>query len=375
MTECGQQGTVLVVDDNPLILNVLRSLLSAEQYEVFAFDNGADALQSLERHPVDLIICDVMMPTMGGYELQETIRARAEYCHIPFVFLTALDGSDDKQKGKESGADDYVLKPFDPKEILALVRGKIHRAKSLKKQSEEKYDIYRRKVLHTLSHEFRTPLVAINTGTELILEQQGLDNKKVRTLVEAIQRGGLRLERLVNDFMILQQIEAGLAERLFQTRAVEVPAQALGERIASHVRGLVEEAKGVLDVHSLLSGQVVKVYEPQILDSVFRLVQNSVKFSKEVPQIELEYMSLGDEVAFTVKDRGVGFDPEKMKQALVLFTQFDRDKMEQQGSGIGLTIAAHYAHIHGGRVEFESRDLGGAAVHIILPTIQVVNPE
>ncbi len=363
-----QEASVLVVDDNPLIVSVLRSLLNAEQYEVHCCDNGEDAMKVLEKRQVDLIICDVMMPRMGGYELHEVVRGKSDFSHIPFVFLTALDGNEDRTKGRESGADDYVTKPFDPKELVSLVKGKINRSKNLRKHSEDKYDNYRRKVLHTLSHEFRTPLVAINTGTELLLEQNSLDQDKVKNLVQAIQRGGMRLERLVNDFMLMQQIEAGLAQRLFDTRAVEIPVEKLKESVLLHVRSQLIEVGATHEVLSLVGDKVTRVYEPQILDIMSRIVNNSLKFSKPPLHVEFAFTPLDGEVAFEVRDRGVGFNPEKMREAIDLFQQIDRDKMEQQGSGVGLTIASRYAKIHGGRLEFELREGGGAVVSLILPT-------
>ena len=361
------EGKVLVVDDNPLIASVIRSLLAAEHYEVFCCDDGQEAVNLLAKSPVDLIICDVMMPRMGGYEFHDAVRGRAEFSHIPFVFLTALDGDDEKNKGRESGADDYLTKPFDPKELLSLVKGKIFRSKKLRKHSEEKYDTYRKKVLHTLSHEFRTPLVAINTGTELLLEQKSLDADKIKNLVEAIQRGGMRLERLVSDFMLLQQIEAGLAQRLFDTRAVEMPAEKLTENIVNHIKQQCVDGKASFEVISLLNDQKVKIYEPHILDIMGRLISNAIKFSKAPVHFEMGFLPLSDEVAFEVKDRGIGFDPQKIREAVDLFHQIDREKMEQQGSGVGLSIAFRYAKIQGGRLEFERRDGGGGVVTLVLP--------
>lgn len=357
---------VMVVDDNPLIQGVIRSVLQSENIHVITCSDGQEALESLKTNHVDLIICDVMMPIMGGFELYQKVREETALFHVPFLFLTALDGEEDKLKGLESGADDYICKPFDPKELVSIVRGKLHRSKAIKTQSDSKYESYRRKVLHTLSHEFRTPLVAINTSSELLLERPELEKTKIKILVEAIQRGGLRLERLVNDFMLLQQIEAGLAERLYSTRSEPILVSELCERITSHVKSLVDAEGGAISIETSLNAQKVNVYEPQVLDAVRRIVHNAIKFSKADKTVEIEYISVADEFLIRVKDRGIGISESQREDLLKPFAQIDRETLEQQGSGVGLAIAGAYLRIQGGHLTIESREGGGTIVTIIL---------
>lgn len=365
-----ENGSVLVVDDNPLIVNVLKSLLNSAGYQVYTSMNGEEALGCLNQKNIDVIICDVMMPRMDGYELHHTVRGQPEFSHIPFLFLTALSDNLEVHRGKETGADDYLVKPFDPHALLAVVRGKIARSRNLKNLSEEKYDSYRKKVIHTLSHEFRTPLVAINTGTELLLEQQGrLDGQKMLSLLEAIRRGGQRLERLVNDFMLMQQIEAGIAAKLFTNRAcVRNVAEMISQFVEGKRPGLQEE-NFEIEFNNLARDAEVLVYEPHVHDVLSRLVSNAVKFSANCPKrlVEICAYTQEQDVVIEVRDRGIGIDPAKVRQAIDVFGQIDREKLEQQGGGLGLAIASRYAAINKGRLEFECRDGGGTTVSIILP--------
>ena len=367
-----ESASVLVVDDNPLIVNVLRSLLGASGYHVYSSANGEEALSLLKDKHVDVIICDVMMPKMDGYELHNLVRKQSELSHIPFLFLTALGDSSEVMRGKELGADDYLVKPFDPQDLLAVVRGKVQRSKGLKSVSEEKYDTYRKKVIHTLSHEFRTPLVAINTGTELLLEQHNkFDQHKVQNLLEAIRRGGQRLERLVNDFMLLQQIEAGIAQRLFDTKAgprqvSELVSQFLAIREASFV-----EEKAAVQLQDLTDKSLqVQVYEPHVHDVLWRLVSNAIKFSPETREVELCVYGQEREVFLEIRDRGIGMNVAKVREAIDLFGQLDRDRLEQQGGGLGLAIASRYAAVNKGRLEFQDRVGGGTSVAFVLPILR-----
>ena len=366
-----ESASILVVDDNPLIVNVLRSLLGSQHYEVLCSNNGKEALEILSCKKVDVIFCDVMMPELDGYGLHARVREHSEYGHIPFVFLTALDSVDEQKEGKSTGADDYVVKPFDPAALLAVVKGKVARSKGLKKLSEQRYDSYRKRVIHTLSHEFRTPLVAINTGAELLLEQENsLDKPKVQNLLQAIQRGGMRLEKLVNDFMLLQQIEAGVAERLFNSR------HGLKD-VTSILLTFKEIQKDEIAAHGFTvqwvqhcEGIRADIYEPHILDILNRIFSNALKFHGGNRQIEVHAYPLGETVAIEIRDRGIGINVEKVREAIEAFGQIDRDVLEQQGGGLGLSIANRYATINGGKLEFERRADGGSIVRLILPAIR-----
>ena len=367
--------SILVVDDNPLITNILRSLLSAENYRVSTSANGVEAAELLARNSFDLIICDVMMPEMDGYQLHHRVRENPEHSHTPFIFLTALGEEHEVMKGQEAGADDYVLKPFDPRTLLAIIRGKVMRARRVREHAEERYESYRRRVVHTLSHEFRTPLVAISTGTELLLEQQHrLDEARTRHLLEAIQRGGQRLERLVSDFMLLQQIEAGIARKLYETRGYPRSIDdSVRQLIESRQRELHEQGFEVVFTANCPETRVF-MYEPQIHDALQRIVENAIKFSGESRRIEIVSAPGDCEVAVEVRDRGIGIDVERVREAIDAFGQLDRERLEQQGGGLGLALAHRYLTLHGGRLEFANRSGGGTEVSLVLPLWRGVNP-
>ena len=362
------RGSILVVDDNPLILKVVQNLLASCDYRVATARNGEEALQALNQSPCDVIVCDVMMPRMDGYELHDIIRDNPNFSHIPFVFLTALDDFNEIRRGKEIGADDYLTKPFSPEELLAVVKGKLSRGKELKSVSDKKFDAYKKRVIHTLSHEFRTPLVAINTGTELLIEQgNAIDNSRAQNLLQAIQRGGHRLERLVNDFMVLQQIEAGVAERMFASRA---EARAISTVVRSVIDSMEDEFENEgfdIRLHDECSDVQVYIYEAQILDILYRIISNAIKFSSSQLVVDVNMIVRGNDCWTEVLDRGQGIDVAYIQEAIDVFGQINREKLEQQGGGLGLAIASRYASIHNGRLEFANRNGGGSVVSLVLP--------
>lgn len=361
--------SVLIIDDDPLIVALLTGLLTSKDYSVIKCYNGPDALEILKSRTVDLIICDVVMPMMDGYDFLEKVRHDIG-SHIPFVFLTSPDGDETVKAKLEKGIDHTVPKPVDPQALLIAVRDAIGQQTSSETITKRDFDSYRRRVVHTLSHEFRTPLSAINIGMELLLEHKNsLDTEKATNLLEAVRRGGLRLERLVKDFLILQQMEAGITQQIFSSHASHVVVSDLIERFMSfRAPGYLEE--GVqFRVSDRSEGAMVKVVEANILDCVDRLVSNAVKFSENSKVVELDVVTQGREVRISIMDRGCGIDVKHVEAAFDTFNQINRENREQQGGGMGLSIARRYASAHKGRLELRDREGGGSVVTLVLPVV------
>lgn len=356
--------------------STLAGLLQAEEYVVKLSSNGEEALKLLSQGPVDLILCDVMMPRMDGVSFYQIVRESRNYYDIPFIFLTALDSQDQVDSGKECGAEDYITKPFEPSELLATIKGKIIRSNVLRQQKKIREDEFKRRVLQTLSHEFRTPLVAISTGTDLVLEQlQCMPLDKIGSLLEAVKRGGVRLEGLVNDFMLVQQIESGVAAQMtnLQSRPTSI-----GDFVAA-LREKIEDNQKVVDrlaTANILNEQLL-INKNQVVEAVKRLVDNAIKFGVNATLgcyvshdatilSKAAYEVVGDSnkldiihsnkglFVFTIKDKGEGFDLNRLGEAMELFGQLDRGRFEQQGGGLGLSISSSLIRLNGGQLRFHN---------------------
>lgn len=352
-----EQYKILVVDDNPLVSGVVCTLLRQANFQVSVANNGKEAISLLENDSVDLILCDVMMPQMDGYELYDTLRKTPSCSQIPFVFLTALDQKFERAKGSELGIDDYLVKPFEPEELLAVVKGKLKRAGA----SREQYNSYRKQVLHTLSHELRTPLVAINTGAELLIDQSKKDEEdKTVQLLEAIRRSGARLEKLVSDFIQLQQIEAGISERIFNERKSKVSISSIVNMLVKRWGAELKDKGFTIALKGSAEDSSILAFEPHLVDALSRIIDNAVKFSDSIKEIMIEISP----DSITIHDRGCGLDPAQVKKSLAEFQQHGRDKREQQGAGLGLVIASKLLKIAGATLEFDKREGGGSSVRV-----------
>ena len=353
-----------MVDDCPQLLDVLNEVLTAHGFEVIQALGAERAFEALEAHHPEIIVCDVMMPGIDGFKFNEEVKQHPEWFDIPFIFLSALSQPEDIRLGKEAGCDDYITKPFDPLDLVSVLRGKLHAAQQRRRRSSDKLDQYRKRVIYTLSHEFRTPLVAINTGTELLLDQQtNLDRVNFQRLLESVHRGGIRLQRLVEDFMTLQQIDSGAAaataERLRRKHLLWQVAQRAIENFRDQMNDPRLSVETVQQLKDDSQAEVAaEVCEIQIINALQRLLSNAHKFGGPGNLITVGVR--GDDISSSifVRDRGPGLAPEVAAEACKLFTQIDREKNEQQGCGLGLTIAASYVGLNRGELHFERPEDG-----------------
>jgi two-component system sensor histidine kinase/response regulator len=207
---------ILVVEDHEPLLAAIRHVLELENYTVLTATDGVEALQVMERARPDLIVADIMMPRMDGYELYDAVRARPEWVPIPFIFLTARAEREDRLKGKSLGVEDYIVKPFDPQELVIAVQARLGRAQAIQKVSEVGFEQLKQQIINTLSHELRTPLTYIQGYTALALEDASTPDDLQEFLL-AIKKGGDRLTQLVEDMLLLVRLDTGQAAEEFNS--------------------------------------------------------------------------------------------------------------------------------------------------------------
>jgi len=208
---------ILVVEDHKSMSRAIKGILESEGYTVSTATDGIEALEIMDKVVPDLILADIMMPRMDGYTLYERVRARPEWIPIPFVFLTAKSEREDKLKGKELGAEDYITKPFDAEELIVSVRSRLGRARAIERASEAEFEDLKEQIVTVLGHELRTPLTYVTGYTDLALEDvSSLTPREVEEFLHGIKSGADRLNHLVEDLLLLVQIDSGRAREEYQ---------------------------------------------------------------------------------------------------------------------------------------------------------------
>jgi len=364
------QETILVAEDEPNMLEMIAYLLEEEGYVVIQAASGEAALDILEEAKPDLIISDINMPGMDGFELCQRVRAEAEFSQTPFIFLSARSHRADVRRGMGLGADDYLTKPFETEELLSAVQIRLARAAEAQSAIHRAGADLQKKVIQALIHEFRTPL-ALVVGYVELLETAGHELKEddFQTILHGLHSGSDRLRKLVEDFLLMSRLRTGdLARELSQNpretydpdRVIEsVAAEALPQAALRHVS---------LTLHMGTPGETLAVGHEHLAEIADRLVDNAIKFSKSGGgAVVITTRCQDDQWVLEITDNGVGIRQEALAWIFEAFHQVDRDKMEQQGSGVGLTIVRGLSEVYGGGVSVESAPGVGSTFVVWLP--------
>ena len=364
---------VLVVDDDEILRAGICDLLDLAGYHVTAAFDGVNALELLEGmpQPPAIIVSDIRMPHMDGYQLLQSVRERPEWISIPFIFLSAKGEKEDIRQGKLRGADDYVSKPFDFQDLLVAIQSSLSRHQELYEIQEERLESLKQRILNTVNHEFRTPLSYIVAYADLMANSPTFQHsEELRQYIAGINEGSGRLMRLVEKFLTLAELESGFGERIYQNRRqmIENLAEVVDEVVASarpfaELRGMQINVKADGGLPAI-SG------DPTYLRiALTELVDNAIKFTprEALAPVDVEIVPGKHVISIYVNDKGLGIKPEDQEDLFAMFHQIDRQKREIGGTGSGLTIVQHVARLHGGQIRLESQPGAGCRFELRLP--------
>ncbi|MDY7079862.1 MAG: hybrid sensor histidine kinase/response regulator [Chloroflexota bacterium] len=360
---------ILVVDDHEPLLTAIQGVLEGEGgYTVFTATDGEQALEMMEDVHPNLIVADIMMPRMDGYALYQAIRASPEWVSIPFIFLTARAEREDRLKGKDLGAEDYLTKPFDPQELVIAVRSRLGRARAIQEATEAQFEQLKQQIANVLGHELRTPLTYVRGYTELALEEVPSADA-LQDFLLGIKRGADRLNRLVEDLLLMVQLDTGRTAEEFRMLVHEhLNLGATLKTVVQRHQRQAEEQDVKLELTVEPRLPAVKLSEPLFTDALGRLIDNGIKFSQGGGKlVTVSARATDGWVEVAVADEGIGIAAQELSHLFERFRQINRDKMEQQGAGLGLALAQDLIHLHGGEITAESTPEAGSTFTIRLP--------
>jgi signal transduction histidine kinase len=361
---------ILVIEDEAPIRNNVLEMLDLEGFEALAADNGRRGIEVAREQMPDLIICDITMPELNGYDVLLDLRSRPETAAIPFIFLTARADRAFMRHGMELGADDYLTKPFSLAELRAAIQARLERRAAIAVESEQELQQAKRALIQLVSHELRTPLVSINMVTEILSRQiEQLSPSQLRDLLDTLERGTQRLTRLVEQIVLIIQLETG-ALRVEYIRTSGMPLR-LSEVLIAASDLARRFAYRHPDVRIRLDERdhdVTILGDPRALrHALAELLANALTFSPEGGEVVVSQWEADDKVWISIMDAGPGIAPPKLDQALQDFHQIDRETQEQQGIGLGLPLARRIVEAHGGTFEINSVVDKGTQITVGLP--------
>ncbi len=354
---------ILVVDDRPENVRVLSSTLGELGYEIIPAPDGPTALKRLQLRPPDLVLLDLLMPGMDGCEVCRRIREMPEHADIPVIFLSAADEKGMIVKALDSGAMDFVTKPFHPAELVRRVQ--THLALKMARDRLRQLAEDKDELLGILAHDLKNALGSVLMTSQLLADRTSGDDR-LHPLCSHIVESTERTLQFVRQFLA-----NAAAERAGSTEFVPVkPAALLAEVLLQYQRAA--ERKDLRFVGPELLGDVAErtlVSEPaamrQILDN---LLSNAVKFSPPGRAIYLGVEGTPEAVLCRIRDEGPGFTPEDRQR---LFRRYQRLSARPTGgepsTGLGLSIAHRLSLRLGGSLDCESRPGAGTTFTLRLP--------
>jgi signal transduction histidine kinase len=359
---------ILVIEDEaPILENVVESL-ELEGYEAQGVLNGMLGVQAALENPPDLIICDITMPGMTGYEVLLQLRDHPRTTMVPFIFLTARADRDSMRQGMNIGADDYITKPFSIRDLLTAIQARLARKDVLAREYTARLEELRGTLIHVLPHELRTPLTTILGYAELIsLEGAQMDRAQILKMVDTIYTSSQRLYHLTENFLLFAQIEVYIAD---PERRKKLCSQALSdphELIVKTATAQAEQTRRTASLRfELEEVPSIAITQDNLRKIVEELVSNACHFSPADSPILIRGAARSPWYELAITDHGKGMSADQIAR-IDAYVQFERRLYEQQGAGLGLTIARRLAQLHGGQLQLESTPGQSTTVTVRLP--------
>jgi two-component system sensor histidine kinase/response regulator len=363
------KGCVLIVDDHATNIELLASLLLLKGYDVRCALSGAEALETARAAPIDLVMLDIAMPDIDGYEVCRRLKADALTADVPVIFISALGEPMDKVEAFQVGGADYITKPFQIEEVLARVENqlRITRLQNEMRRANARLrelDQMRGRLAAMLVHDLRSPLMTIQWTFDVLRRDSPLDVGARRELLEVSSQSVAKLIGLIGDMLEIYRSDdtgSGLALEPLDVAPV-LAACERSARIAARAKGIAFEA-------AIEPGPLAIVGDAQKLDrAVSNLLSNAVKFTPIGGTVALSARvnAKPRRLVINVRDSGRGIDVAELPHIFDAYRQADGAK-EMGGVGLGLAIVKRIVEAHGGTIHVESRIGAGASFTIELP--------
>ncbi|MGF1491223.1 MAG: hybrid sensor histidine kinase/response regulator [Microcoleaceae cyanobacterium] len=353
VTSRSKPKKILAVDDIPDNLFLVQLALEEEGHEITLIDNGLDALAQMEDSPPDLVLLDVMMPGMDGYEVARRIRENQKLPFIPILMITAHDQSSVVQ-GLDAGADEFIRKPIKIDELQARVRSLLRLKHSIDQ---------RESFIHCLTHDLRTPLLAVDRMLSLI-EQEAFGKviPDVKEAISSIASSNHNLLLMLNTLLDVYSYDVGQKVLSF----IDFDLPELVQEVIQELIPLAQDKGLALKLEVADEVEKISGDRLEIRRVLTNLIGNALKFT-DTGYIELKVSQASQQVKIEVIDTGIGISSEDQVK---IFERFQQGKHFRSGSGLGLYLCYQIAYSHHGTIDVRSEVGQGTTFIVQLPMNQ-----
>ncbi len=368
------KSLVLLVDDNPYNLQVLGSMLKEHGCHLAFAQNGVGALEFVKKKLPDLILLDIMMPDMDGFEVCQKLKQNVATQDIPIIFLTAKTGKEEVIEGLELGAVDYVTKPFHIKELITRVTThlELKAAKDLIiLQKEELNQTVKKlkqanatkdKFFSIISHDLKNLFNAL-IGLSGLVADKRIETEKRDSFVKVLQQTSEKGHNLLVNLLTWSRSQTGKIE----FKQAEFNLKDIAADHAEFSRTLASAKK--INIFSDIEETTTVFADKNMLDTVFRnLLSNAIKFTPANGSIKISSKQEGDFVEISISDTGIGMQPEDIEKLFRIDVDHKTiGTSDEKGTGLGLILCKEFVEKNGGAIWVESEEGKGSQFYIILP--------
>jgi two-component system sensor histidine kinase/response regulator len=384
------QASIMVVDDQPANLKLMENMLSRQGFGVRSFPRGRMALAAAGQRAPDLILLDINMPEMNGYEVCERLKADPQLAGIPVIFLSALSETEDKVKALRCGGVDYISKPFQFEEVQARVEThlqlyRLQQASQFQNERLEQAVIARtselaqanqrlrildnskNEFLNLISHEFRTPLNGLLGVGDLVLNELTVSPESDE-LREMFEQSRQRILSILDDAMLLTQID--VERERFPARPVELSL------VLKRAIGLTTELalRREVRITPLSSGEGIVVGEEELLvRALHALIETAVKFSEPSQSVLITWITDSDPMVVTIDSYGKAIPTQQISKFFELFS-INEASTPGGDLGLGPPVAYRILALYDGAVTVANRDQSGIRLTVSLKSAQRDRP-
>ncbi|MCK9640391.1 MAG: hybrid sensor histidine kinase/response regulator [Prolixibacteraceae bacterium] len=367
---------ILIVDDVAANLNILGFILKKEGFKVRPVPNGMLALQAAEREKPDLILLDVMMPEMDGFEVCRRLKNDPNLNEIPVIFISALNDTNDIVKALKAGGVDFITKPFKAEEVMARVKTHLklyQQSRILQEQSKKLQELVatKDKFFSIIAHDLRGPLGGFMSLTELLANELfEFTPAQQKEMNMDLYNSSKNLFNLLENLLVWARMQQG--------QIVFNPVQInLRELVAESILTLDDAIKKKsIRVSAQLPDQLIVFADSNMIQSVVRnLLSNAIKFTEKGGNVTLsQYLTENKTCVIVVKDSGIGMNCTMTANIFRLDANNSRPGTEgEQSTGLGLLLCREFVEKHGGEIWVESVEGTGTSFYFTIPDKTVID--
>ena len=361
-------ASILIVDDVPDNISILTRFLKSHGFTVLVAYDGHDGLETASYAKPDLILLDIMMPHLNGFEVCKKLKEDKELCEIPVIFITALTETQEKVRAFEVGAVDYVTKPFQQREVLARLNTHLNlrRTQLQLQERNEELDAF----AHTVSHDLKNPLSAIMSLSDSLLYGLHPERYPAETQIreiELVRQAGQQAVNIVDALLLLAGVSRQREVRFEHLEVLPIMQRVVRERL--HM--LIQRYQAEIQLPQQFIPPVIG-FAPWIEEILVNYISNALKYGGKPPSIQLDAEPLEHYVRFWVIDNGNGLSEEEQQQLFQPYKRLEPHK-RVDGHGLGLSIVQRIANRLGGDVGVESQERVGSRFYFTMPLAESLN--